>query len=756
LVNRLVQSGRSVGRKVSLAVWLSATQFLKVAHVPNGLPCHYQRQIVTARHPSLRNFDCTQQRFRKLAVTTNFVFEWQTAHQYRNYSTHNMKTFEQTSRAIRILATLSFALVLASLTACGGGGGGGIDAPTANTPLSSTLSGLAAVEYPIANATISIACAAGSRVASTTTNSGGAWNITLSGQTLPCAIEASGGTISGVTNTASYHTIATSYGNVNITPLTELMVANLSASATPAVWFSSLSTAQSSIATITQIGVSTTLAKLQTAMPALVSLNTINPITTVFVPTAGDLYDDTLSVLQTAITNSGVSFASLLNNAAAAGFTAPSAGFSSALANAYSATFSRSHVPATYTWSADSSVYATGAMTTYTPSISSLSNGKVMAVFAQSEATGNKVYASLGDYTTATWETPVLLNSGSGVVGVSNSSGWNQPTTSTVVVGDVSTGNALAAWTTQISGISGYSVWLSSFNAATGTWSSATQVGTAIQSGLKSAASSSGGMAVAWVKSSSVNVGQAALATYLSGAGVVSTGSLELGVTYASAWKIGLSGSNSLVVAWSGGNQQVLWARQGTTSWTSPIIAGVGTPANDASLSLAVGADGSSAALWTGIDPSIHTAVYDALGIPKSTASLYVGSTDNARPSVAALPNGKFVAIFASSNIGKSSVLEYDLSSCTFDPATGWSTPVVLNTAGDVGDTHLAASNTGLVVAIVHGYNEHAYQLSATGALISSYMHYNGNVPAFSQDPATGRAVILWTNATQLLGAFFH
>ena len=119
------------------------------------------------------------------------------------------------------------------LVACGGGSG-------SSTPSSSTLSGVAAVGTPIANGTINIRCASGSALNTTTSSSGG-WQVTLSGQTLPCAVEVSGGTINGVANTMTYHSIATAIGTVNVTPLTDLMVANLAGTATPTTWFTGLS-----------------------------------------------------------------------------------------------------------------------------------------------------------------------------------------------------------------------------------------------------------------------------------------------------------------------------------------------------------------------------------------------------------------------------------------------------------------------------------------------------------------------------------
>jgi hypothetical protein len=651
------------------------------------------------------------------------------------------------------MKTLVLAIATASvLVACGGGGGG--VSSTSGTPSVNTgsLSGVAAVGTPIVNGTIKITCAGGNALAQSTTTNSGAWRTTLFGQSLPCVVQVSGGTISGAANVTPYHSIATVYGNVNITPMTDLIVANLGANALPSNWFTSISATPNVIHGITQAQVDLAVANLKAAMPSLVSLNTINPLTASFVPTAGDPYDDMLTAIQTAISNSGVTYSTLLSNASASLFTAPPAGFSTALSNAYGGTGT-----ASYAWTNGSAIYSAGSTQTFTPSVSSLSNGKAMAVFAQQEANGLNVYSTLGDYKSASWQTPVaFIGSVGTIAGVSNSSGWNQPTTSTVVVGDTLTGNALAAWTTQVSPETTYRVWVSAYNSTNGIWTTASQVGTALQSGLKTASSSGGSMAIAWVKPSTFNAGKSALGVYISAAGTSTMDSLELGVTGASGWKIGLSGATKLVAAWSGANQQVLISTRGTSSWVSPVVAGAGAPAEDANLSLAVAVDGSVAALWRGLDPSIHTAVYDASGASKSSAALNVGSIDNIRPSVAALPGGKFVAIFAESSVGSGSTLYYDLASCNFDPATGWSMPLVLNTAGDVGSTLLAANSNGSLVAIVHGYNEHAYQLSSSGGLLSSYMHYNGNAPSFTMESSTGRAVMLWTDSTQLAGDFLH
>src|ERR1039457_4973395 len=102
----------------------------------------------------------------------------------------------------KIMHFLKLASLVASmlvLTSCGKGGGGGSGSPT--------LGGVAAEGAPIANGTINVICAAGSALTPTTTNSSGAWQVTLPGQTLPCAVKVSGGTINSLANATDYTSI---------------------------------------------------------------------------------------------------------------------------------------------------------------------------------------------------------------------------------------------------------------------------------------------------------------------------------------------------------------------------------------------------------------------------------------------------------------------------------------------------------------------------------------------------------------------
>ena len=206
-----------------------------------------------------------------------------------------------------------------------------------NSPASSTLGGVAAVGTPIVGGAINVSCAAGSQLATTTDSTTGAWQVTLTGQALPCAVQVTGGTINGLTNATPYHSIAVAAGTVNVTPLTDLMVANLTGTSTPSIWFAGLSATPAPLNNINQAAVNGALAKLSAALPALTSLGAINPITTAFTPTPGNASDDMLTSLHTAIANTtGITYTSLMSDASSPAFIAPVPGFGAALMTAYS------------------------------------------------------------------------------------------------------------------------------------------------------------------------------------------------------------------------------------------------------------------------------------------------------------------------------------------------------------------------------------------------------------------------------------
>ncbi|HQX59044.1 MAG: hypothetical protein KBF63_10095 [Rhodoferax sp.] len=205
--------------------------------------------------------------------------------------------------------TLSSSLAALLLAGCGGGGGGG------GGTTSPSLGGVAAVGAPIVGGTVTVACAGGSAMTATTA-AGGTWQVTSSGQTLPCAVQISGGTAGGVANTTPYHSIAITFGTVNITPLTDLVVANLVGSA-PATWFTSVT--PNGLLAVTPGQVAAALQVVSDALGMTAVLAGANPLTANFVPTNGELLDDVLEALAAA----GATHQALLALASNVSFSAP-------------------------------------------------------------------------------------------------------------------------------------------------------------------------------------------------------------------------------------------------------------------------------------------------------------------------------------------------------------------------------------------------------------------------------------------------
>jgi hypothetical protein len=203
---------------------------------------------------------------------------------------------------------LGLALPLA-LVACGG--------------TSTSLSGTAATGAPVAGGTVNVKCAGGP-AQSTTTADAGTWQVSMAGQTLPCKVKVSGGNLA---SGQAFHSMAVDLGTVNITPVTDLVVANLATRA-PGTWFDDDSPAE--FQKISKTSVDAALAKVREALPTLGTLATVNPLTASFKAEKGDALDNVLEAIKTAIPD----YSALLIAAQGAGFKAYAETYAGALSTA--------------------------------------------------------------------------------------------------------------------------------------------------------------------------------------------------------------------------------------------------------------------------------------------------------------------------------------------------------------------------------------------------------------------------------------
>jgi hypothetical protein len=123
----------------------------------------------------------------------------------------------------QFMASLCVAVTAVLLSACGGGSDG---APAAGNR--NVLSGIAATGAAISGGTVTLKCASGSTT-SPVTGANGAFQVDVSNAALPCLLKVSYRDASNMIQ--ELHSLATSPGIVNITPLTELMVAAASGGA---------------------------------------------------------------------------------------------------------------------------------------------------------------------------------------------------------------------------------------------------------------------------------------------------------------------------------------------------------------------------------------------------------------------------------------------------------------------------------------------------------------------------------------------
>ena len=217
----------------------------------------------------------------------------------------------------------------AVLAACGGGGGGG---STSSTPL--TITGTAATGAAIQGGAVAATCQTGTGTA--TTNSDGGYTLTITNGTLPCLLRV---TTTIGTPIVLYSAAETGATTANITPLTQLVVANALGSDPATVYAAGLSTATAS--NLSSTALTTAVAKIQTALAGLgIDISTIDPLKTTLVAatdnSSGNAQDRQIDGLMVALSNANLKRGDLTTvianpaNTSSAAATAAVAGFAAA------------------------------------------------------------------------------------------------------------------------------------------------------------------------------------------------------------------------------------------------------------------------------------------------------------------------------------------------------------------------------------------------------------------------------------------
>jgi hypothetical protein len=183
----------------------------------------------------------------------------------------------------------------AAMTACGGGGS---DAPPPPppTPTSVTIAGTAAKGAALAGATVDIKCAAGTGAA--TAGSDGTYTVTITEGALPCALRATG------TEGSVFHSVVAGTGSTgtyaaNVTPLTEMLVAQLAAAA-PAAFFDGFGSSTA----VTAEALTQADDYLKLALAGVTDLTGVSPATDALV--VGDSHDQKIDATMAGLLAAGM------------------------------------------------------------------------------------------------------------------------------------------------------------------------------------------------------------------------------------------------------------------------------------------------------------------------------------------------------------------------------------------------------------------------------------------------------------------
>jgi hypothetical protein len=232
-------------------------------------------------------------------------------------------------KVVKTVVAIGAGVLLAS---CGGGGGGGSSSPDPSLQ----VGGTAAIGTALANASVQVKCATGSGTA--TTSGTGTYTVSIPQGSLPCVVQVTG---SGDTASIVLHSAvqagstdsatAVTTAKANVTPLTELVIAQFAATL-PANYFANFDS--SSAATVTQDKLTAAATAIVAALKSAgVDLGTIDPLRGDLVAasggTAGNAYDQALDALAQKVTVDALPL--LVTQVANAAASGSSAGLSDAM-----------------------------------------------------------------------------------------------------------------------------------------------------------------------------------------------------------------------------------------------------------------------------------------------------------------------------------------------------------------------------------------------------------------------------------------
>jgi hypothetical protein len=209
-------------------------------------------------------------------------------------------------RTLNLFAAMTAAGLL---VACGGSPSDSTPSTGGSTAL--TLSGVAAKGAALANANVQANCATGTGTA--TAGADGSYTLTITGGALPCVLEATGlGADAGLV----LHSVATGSGSSatsNITPVTELLVAQLTGQSPADFMDAANATTLNSIVTTANIDAAKTevIATLSAAGLDTTALGGADMVSGTLQAGTGAGYDGVLDALGSALTASGTTLAQL-------------------------------------------------------------------------------------------------------------------------------------------------------------------------------------------------------------------------------------------------------------------------------------------------------------------------------------------------------------------------------------------------------------------------------------------------------------